>query len=242
MGALTSHSWRFNSMPSICSANPATSSSLCISLMAWASLPCRRSPTALTKYPWARALTKSSSSSRASFSVSPKLPWLASTASAFSASVSASSSNAAMISTRNSDLSCGFVSSKSFWMLRSHVSTSSRSFCTSAATTFGWLRSLRTLLCNKPLFVDCTKSAVTASSMPKKVGTQFVRVEISSLPNSPFSAICCLMNMFAHRETIRTMTFCCLSGAKPRMPPTCGLAAVQVSRTALSWQVTAFHA
>mmetsp|Transcript_44270 Transcript_44270/g.111260 ORF Transcript_44270/g.111260 Transcript_44270/m.111260 type:complete len:280 (+) Transcript_44270:211-1050(+) len=241
MDGATSQS-KFNFRPSTPRAKSARSSSRRISPTAMVSLPCRLSPTAFTRQPRVRAFSRSCSSTVASRSSRLKLSLLWAIASCFSSLVLVVSSRIAVTSTRNKDLSCGFVSSKSFCKTKSQASTSARNLVTSSGVTLGWLSNFKTLLCRTPLFAACTMSLVTSLSMPKKVGTQLVSVEISSSPSLPLSAIFCLMNMFAQRDTIRTIVFCICSWLIPRIPPTWGLAACHLSRDPLSWQVTAFHA
>mmetsp|Transcript_109916 Transcript_109916/g.354911 ORF Transcript_109916/g.354911 Transcript_109916/m.354911 type:complete len:239 (-) Transcript_109916:1079-1795(-) len=201
-----------------------------------------RSPTAFTRQPLQRLRSRSLSSSEASSSPRPKASRLLSTLSRFWWSARSRSSRRAVTSTRKSDLSCGRVSSRSFSSRRSQASTSSRSFCTSPGVTLGRFSSRRALPTSMPLFAPWTMLFVTSLSMPKKVGTQSVSVEMSSWLSFPPSPIFCLMNMLHQRETMRTSTFSMRSGLSPRMPPTWGFARSHLSRVTLSWQVTAFQA
>mmetsp|Transcript_120403 Transcript_120403/g.257040 ORF Transcript_120403/g.257040 Transcript_120403/m.257040 type:complete len:244 (-) Transcript_120403:2868-3599(-) len=230
-----------NSTP-VSAAKAAKSSSLRIWSMLCASLPCMRSPAAFTRQPLQREWSKSRNSSTASSSPKPKPSRQPATASLFCSWERSASSSDAVTSMRKSDLSCGFVSSRSFSNLKSHWSTSSRSFCTSSGVTTGWLISLKTLLDNKPLFAAWTISLVASWSILKNCGTQFVSVETSSSLNFPCSSNFCLMNMLHQRETMRSSTFCIFFWSRPRMPPTWGLARSQTSREAPSWHVTAFQA
>mmetsp|Transcript_38691 Transcript_38691/g.115592 ORF Transcript_38691/g.115592 Transcript_38691/m.115592 type:complete len:245 (-) Transcript_38691:2148-2882(-) len=241
MAGATSQSGR-SSRPSAVSTNAARSSSRCISLTAWAWLPCIRSPTAFTRQPLQRACIRSRSSSAASSSPRPKASRALSTMSCFWSLSTSGSSSFAVTSTRKKALSWGLVSSRSFSSRRSQASTSSRSFCTSSGVTAGLFRRRRALLTSMPLFAPCTISLVTSLSMPKNMGTQLVSVEMSSSLSSPCCPIFCLMNMLHQRETMRTRTFCIPSSSRPKTPPTCGFARCHLSRETLSWHVMAFQA
>mmetsp|Transcript_25844 Transcript_25844/g.69018 ORF Transcript_25844/g.69018 Transcript_25844/m.69018 type:complete len:254 (+) Transcript_25844:66-827(+) len=145
MPGSTSQSLTKSSLPAS-SAKTASCSSLSISDMADALFPCIASPTAFTR----DALQRRRNNSRSSFSASsadrPKLAPSDMIEVLFCAYVWPGSSRHAVATMRNSDRSCGRVSSRSFFGSRSHFSQELLSASNSAEVTAGAFSRRRTLL------------------------------------------------------------------------------------------------